>query len=181
VVSAFEGIVRYAQYNTGGFGNCVVVRHTNGLETVYGHLSKIMVDENQYVQGGETLGLGGTTGNSSGPHLHFETRYKDFTINPEMYFDVQTGKLLSDELELKRSELSTQRYPSKSYVKAHGKRKKYHTRARGGKKLGKNKGKTPTKNNTKKTSSKKSKLKVKAGGHKNTANAHKKTSKKKSR
>lgn len=112
VVSAFNGVVRYAQFNSGGYGNCVVVRHTNGLETIYGHLSKIDVIENQYVQAGELLGLGGTTGHSSGPHLHFETRYKDFAIDPEQYYNTETGVLLSKTLVLDKKELNANRYPS---------------------------------------------------------------------
>jgi murein DD-endopeptidase MepM/ murein hydrolase activator NlpD len=112
VVSAFNGVVRYAQFNSGGFGNCVVVRHTNGLETIYGHLSKIDVFENQYVQAGELLGLGGSTGHSSGPHLHFETRYKDFAIDPEQYYNTETGVLLSKTLVLDKKELNANRYPS---------------------------------------------------------------------
>ena len=91
VVSAFNGVVRYAKFNSSGFGNCVVVRHLNGLETVYGHLSKISVSENQYVQAGELVGLGGTTGRSNGPHLHFEIRDKqERPINPMLFgFDIK--------------------------------------------------------------------------------------------
>jgi murein DD-endopeptidase MepM/ murein hydrolase activator NlpD len=117
VVAAFNGIVRYARFNSSGFGNCVVVRHLNGLETVYGHLSKINVSEDQYVQAGELVGLGGTTGRSSGPHLHFETRYKDFSIDPETYADVRTSKLLSDTFVLYKSALQAIRYPTASVSK----------------------------------------------------------------
>lgn len=112
VVSAFNGVVRYAKFNSGGFGNCVVVRHTNGLETIYGHLSKIEVVENQYVQAGELLGLGGSTGHSSGPHLHFETRYKDFAIDPEQYYNTETGVLLSKTLVLHKKDLNANKYTS---------------------------------------------------------------------
>ena len=117
VVSAFNGVVRYARFNSSGFGNCVVVRHLNGLETVYGHLSKISVSENQYVQAGELVGLGGTTGRSNGPHLHFETRYKDFSIDPETYADVRSSKLLSDTFVLYKSSLQAIRYPTASVSK----------------------------------------------------------------
>lgn len=122
VVSAFNGVVRYARFNSSGFGNCVVVRHLNGLETVYGHLSKISVSENQYVQAGELVGLGGTTGRSNGPHLHFETRYKDFSIDPETYANVRTGELLSDIFILEKSSLQAIRYPTGAVSK---KNKKY--------------------------------------------------------
>ena len=139
VVSAFDGVVRYARFNAAGFGNCVVVRHLNGLETVYGHLSKISVAENQFVNGGELLGLGGTTGRSNGPHLHFETRYKDFSIDPELYVDVKKGELISDTLTISKATLQALKYPSvvvryrkgrysKSYLKK-GTSKKYAKKA----------------------------------------------------
>lgn len=100
VVAAFDGIVRYAQYNKSGFGNCVIIRHLNGLETVYAHLSKIDVQPNSFVTSGQSIGLGGNTGHSKGPHLHFETRYKDFSFDPEMYINVSTQSLKTDTLFL---------------------------------------------------------------------------------
>lgn len=133
VVAAFNGIVRYAQYNSGGYGNCVVIRHTNGLETIYGHLSQVNVQVNQYVQAGEFLGLGGTTGHSSGPHLHFETRYKDFAIDPEQYYNTETGQLLSNTLVLEKDELNTNRYPS-GKAKKHKKGKKSKRKKKAAKK-----------------------------------------------
>lgn len=96
VYSAFSGKVRYSKYNDGGFGNLVVVRHYNGLETFYAHLSKRLVMPNQEVKVGEPLGLGGTTGHSSGPHLHFEVRFYDGPINPEEIIDFE-GKYLKRE------------------------------------------------------------------------------------
>jgi murein DD-endopeptidase MepM/ murein hydrolase activator NlpD len=160
VVAAFDGVVRYAQFNSGGFGNCVVVRHTNGLETVYAHLSKIMVSVNQYVQGGETVGLGGTTGNSSGPHLHFETRYKDFPIDPETYFDFKNGKLISDKLVIDKNSLSSERYPSgATSSKKYSKRSKAGSKSKygkkGSKKNVKKSGKKSTKSGSKKSSTNK--------------------------
>jgi LysM repeat protein len=100
VLAAFDGIVRYAQFNKSGFGNCIVIRHLNGLETVYAHLSKIDVQPNQFVTSGQSIGLGGNTGHSFGPHLHFETRYKDFSFDPELYIDVKTQSLKTDTLFL---------------------------------------------------------------------------------
>lgn len=70
--AAFSGKVRMVKYERRGYGKYVVIRHENGLETVYGHLSKQIVDENQYVEAGEPIGLGGNTGRSTGSHLHFE-------------------------------------------------------------------------------------------------------------
>lgn len=82
---AMDGKVRFAQYY-GGYGNCIVVRHNNGLETVYAHLSKIIVQPNTYVYSGQVIGKGGNTGRSYGSHLHFEVRYKNNAINPEYIF-----------------------------------------------------------------------------------------------
>lgn len=75
--AAFSGKVRMVKYERRGYGKYVVIRHENGLETVYGHLSKQIVDENQYVEAGEPIGLGGNTGRSTGSHLHFRTRSWD--------------------------------------------------------------------------------------------------------
>lgn len=89
VRSAFNGVVRVAEGSskTGGYGNLVIVRHDNGLETYYGHLSKILVKENEPVRAGEVIGLGGSTGRSTGPHLHFETRYMGKAFDPERVVD----------------------------------------------------------------------------------------------
>jgi murein DD-endopeptidase MepM/ murein hydrolase activator NlpD len=93
VVSAFDGMVRIAKTQRGGYGEYVVVRHNNGLETVYGHLNKILVAEGQQVRAGETLGEGGNTGRSTGPHLHFEVRYLGQAINPRDMVDFADGRL----------------------------------------------------------------------------------------
>jgi hypothetical protein len=98
VVSAFSGKVRYAKYNEAGFGNLVIVRHHNGLETLYAHLSKILVAPNQEVKAGEPLGLGGNTGRSRGSHLHFETRLYDVPMNPEQIIDFEKGELRDENL-----------------------------------------------------------------------------------
>lgn len=84
--SAFNGKVRVAG-SMGGYGNVIVVRHSNGMETVYGHLSKHLVTAGQYVKAGEVIGLGGNTGRSTGPHLHFETRFFGVAVNPAEIFD----------------------------------------------------------------------------------------------
>jgi murein DD-endopeptidase MepM/ murein hydrolase activator NlpD len=81
VYSAFEGKVRYAAYND-SYGNCVVVRHPNGLETYYAHLDKLGVASGDYVQAGDYLGTGGNTGRSRGSHLHFEVRFLGVPIDP---------------------------------------------------------------------------------------------------
>ena len=87
VRAAFSGKVRLTKYNAGGYGYYVVVRHDNGMETVYGHLSRFLVKPNQRVKAGEAIALGGNTGRSTGPHLHFETRYMGIPINPEAIID----------------------------------------------------------------------------------------------
>ena len=87
VRAAFDGVVRYAQFNKHGYGNLVVIRHYNGLETWYGHLDRIYVQANQTVKSGEYIGAGGRTGRAYADHLHFETRYHDKPMDPQMIFD----------------------------------------------------------------------------------------------
>ena len=105
VRSAFDGIVRVAEGSsrTGGYGNLIVVRHPNGLETYYGHLSQILVEENEVVSAGEVIGLGGRTGRSTGPHLHFETRYMGKAFDPERVVDVPGDSLRCDTLVIYKS------------------------------------------------------------------------------
>jgi murein DD-endopeptidase MepM/ murein hydrolase activator NlpD len=105
VVSAFDGMVRIAKANSGGYGNVVIVRHTNGLETVYGHLSKINVEVGQPVTAGEILGLGGNTGRSYGSHLHFEIRYLGQALDAEDFIDFAKGELKSYEFTLRKSDV----------------------------------------------------------------------------
>ncbi len=99
VKAAFEGVVRISQYD-GDYGHVVVIRHNNGLETLYGHLSKRKVKEGDKVEAGEVIGLGGNTGRSTGSHLHFEARYKGEPINPNSLIEWETGYLCHDTLQL---------------------------------------------------------------------------------
>ncbi len=85
--AAFDGKVRLTKYERKGYGYYVVLRHTNDLETVYGHLSKFLVEPDQYVRAGDPIALAGNTGRSFGSHLHFETRYMGYAINPAAIFD----------------------------------------------------------------------------------------------
>ena len=96
IVAAFDGKVRVVRYDAGGYGNYVVIRHNNGLETIYGHLSKQLVSSNQDVKAGEAIGLGGNTGRSFGSHLHFETRIAGEPINPELLFDFPAQDVTAD-------------------------------------------------------------------------------------
>ncbi|MBR1549383.1 MAG: RNA polymerase factor sigma-54 [Bacteroidales bacterium] len=99
---AFPGVVRVAA-RMGGYGNCIVVRHPNGLETLYGHLSKINVQPNQPVAAGDIIGLGGSTGNSTGPHLHFECRFLYQTFDPEWILDFTNYSLRTRRLHLDKT------------------------------------------------------------------------------
>ncbi|MDR3251526.1 MAG: peptidoglycan DD-metalloendopeptidase family protein, partial [Tannerella sp.] len=91
VRAAFGGKVRIKSFERGGYGYYLVLRHPNGLETVYGHLSKFIARENQIVHAGQAIGLGGNTGNSRGSHLHFETRFLGKDINPAELIDFANG------------------------------------------------------------------------------------------
>lgn len=106
IYATFSGRVRISQYNRGGYGNLVVIRHDNGLETYYGHLSERMVEPNQWVEAGQVIGLGGSTGRSTGPHLHFETRYYGQSFDPERLIDFKSGTLCRETFLLKRSYFS---------------------------------------------------------------------------
>jgi murein DD-endopeptidase MepM/ murein hydrolase activator NlpD len=99
---AFDGVVRMARRYS-GYGNCVVVRHYNGLETLYGHLSKIKVKVNQQVSAGDVIGLGGHTGRATCNHLHFETRFQGKAFNPKQLINFDTYSLLSDTFTVTKS------------------------------------------------------------------------------
>lgn len=94
--AAFSGKVRIVNYEAKGYGNYVVIRHYNGLETIYGHMSKNLVEENQTVRAGEAIGLGGNTGRSTGSHLHFETRLCGVALNPALMFDFRNQDVTGD-------------------------------------------------------------------------------------
>jgi hypothetical protein len=100
--AAFNGIVRYAKFNENGYGNLVIIRHYNGLETYYAHLSKLLVVANQEVKAGDVIGLGGNTGKSYGDHLHFEIRLLGNAINPEEIIDFNNNVLRNENLLIHR-------------------------------------------------------------------------------
>ena len=100
--AAFSGKVRMVKYERRGYGQYIVIRHDNGLETIYGHLSKQLVSEDQYVEAGEVIGLGGNTGRSTGSHLHFETRFLGQAINPALLFDFEKQDIVTESYLFKK-------------------------------------------------------------------------------
>lgn len=94
--SAFDGKVRMASYQRRGYGHYIVIRHNNGIETVYAHLSKKLVIQDQNVKAGQPIGLGGNTGRSSGAHLHFETLLAGKNLNPALMFDFEKQDVTGD-------------------------------------------------------------------------------------
>jgi len=104
VYAAFSGKVRLSKYYS-GYGNLVIIRHENGLETFYAHLSKREVESGEWVEAGQEIGLGGSTGRSSGAHLHFETRYMGYAFDPQWLIDFESGTLRHRLFTLKRQYL----------------------------------------------------------------------------
>lgn len=95
VLCAFKGKVRIIDYEPRGYGHYIVIRHDNGLETVYAHLNEVLIKLNQNVKAGELIAYGGNTGHSTGPHLHFETRYIGNAINPAHIINFSTGHVIA--------------------------------------------------------------------------------------
>ena len=106
IYATFDGRVRITKYYRGGYGNLIVLRHDNGLETYYGHLSEILVKPEQWVTAGQIIGYGGSTGRSTGPHLHYEMRYKGQSFDAERLIDFATGTLRRETFLLKRTYFS---------------------------------------------------------------------------
>ncbi|MCD8288195.1 MAG: peptidoglycan DD-metalloendopeptidase family protein [Porphyromonadaceae bacterium] len=96
VRTAFAGQVRFTNYERRGYGYYIVIRHANGLETVYGHLSRFLVKEGDIVKVGEPIALGGNTGRSTGSHLHFEIRFLGLDLNPNELFDFQNNTIRNE-------------------------------------------------------------------------------------
>ena len=108
--AAFSGKVRVVK-NEGarkGYGKYIVIRHYNGLETYYGHLSKWLVEENQEVRAGDPIALGGNTGRSTGSHLHFETRLCGVALNPALMFDFRNQDVTGDFYTFRRSKYAAE-------------------------------------------------------------------------
>lgn len=116
VRAAFSGRVRLTKYERSGYGFYVIVRHENGLETVYGHLSRFLVKPDQYVKAGTPIALSGNTGRSTGPHLHFETRFMGYAINPEAIFDFERRCTITDTYTFTKSTYEDRRTNSSTSV-----------------------------------------------------------------
>lgn len=126
VKCCFDGKVRIAQRSK-TYGYVVVIRHNNGLETYYAHLSKLMVKPGQDIEAGMVLGLGGNTGHSHGSHLHFEVRFKGQPIDPNYIIDFKNHTLRTDTVYLTKSNFKylTQTYKVRHYSKK--KKKTWYT------------------------------------------------------
>jgi murein DD-endopeptidase MepM/ murein hydrolase activator NlpD len=130
VVTAFDGVVRMSKFYH-GYGNMVVVRHPNGLETLYGHLSKVLVEAGQSIKAGEIVGLGGNTGHSFGSHLHFEIRFMGQPIDPAKFisfenFSLVNNEVLIDETLFQSNKLVKKQKNGKSTVHEHIAHVKYY-------------------------------------------------------
>ncbi len=117
IYAAFDGKVRLTNFEAKGYGNYVILRHPNGLETVYGHLNKFLVKPNQSVRAGDPIALGGSTGRSTGPHLHWETRYMGYAINPQAIADIPNRRTHGDTYAFSKSTY-TQPASGKTYTAA---------------------------------------------------------------
>ena len=100
VRAAFDGVIRISKWDGGGYGNYLLVRHYNGIETLYGHLSKPLLPVGTFVKAGQVIGLGGSTGRSTGSHLHFEVRYEGNPINPTLMYDFPDHKLRDENFTI---------------------------------------------------------------------------------
>ena len=100
VRATYDGVVRINAWDGGGYGNYILVRHYNGLETIYGHMSKALAPVGTFVKAGQLIGYGGSTGRSSGSHLHFEVRYQGNPINPALMYDFPGYKLRNDNFTI---------------------------------------------------------------------------------
>ena len=123
IYAAFDGKVRITNFQRRGYGHYVVVRHNNGIETLYAHLSKKLVKVNQNVKAGDPIGLGGNTGRSSGSHLHFETILMGKSIDPALLFDFKNQSVTGDYYMYRKP---GSKYVENGKVKIAGPESKYH-------------------------------------------------------
>lgn len=123
IYAAFDGKVRITSYQRRGYGHYIVIRHNNGIETLYAHLSKKLVKVNQNVKAGDPIGLGGNTGRSSGAHLHFETILMGKSLDPALMFDFKNQRVTGDSYIYRRP---GSKYIENGKVKIAGPEPKYH-------------------------------------------------------
>ena len=128
VVAAFEGKVRVRQYEKRGYGYYLVLRHPNGLETVYGHLSKFLVYEDDTVEAGQPIALGGNTGRSTGPHLHFECRFLGQAIDPADIVDFNNFCTYDDSYLFEKYKVNTISIHNNKYTARDSSIKYHHVR-----------------------------------------------------
>ena len=131
--AAFEGKVRITAYQRNGYGHYVVIRHTNGIETLYAHMSRILVDENETVKVGQPIGLGGNTGRSTGSHLHFETILMGMSIDPALLFDFPGQKVTGDSYVFRKADPKHSQKLKGSGIKSKDKDKVRAKATKGGK------------------------------------------------
>ena len=137
VYAAFSGRVRLTNYERRGYGYYIILRHENELETVYGHLSKFLVEDGQDVKEGQPIALGGNTGRSYGAHLHFETRYMGYAINPAAIFDFKNKTTHTDVYTFNKKTFKQSRNYTPSKYSASSGNDKATYRVRQGDNLGK--------------------------------------------
>ncbi|MBO7193397.1 MAG: peptidoglycan DD-metalloendopeptidase family protein [Bacteroidaceae bacterium] len=123
IYAAFDGKVRITSYQRRGYGHYIVIRHNNGIETLYAHLSKKLVKVNQNVKAGDPIGLGGNTGRSSGAHLHFETILMGKSLDPALMFDFKNQRVTGDSYIYRKP---GSKYIENGKVKIAGPEPKYH-------------------------------------------------------
>ena len=123
IYAAFDGKVRVTSYQRRGYGHYIVIRHNNGIETLYAHLSKKLVKANQNVKAGDPIGLGGNTGRSSGSHLHFETILMGKSLDPALMFDFKNQGMTGEHYMYRKP---GSKYIENGKVKIAGPEKKYH-------------------------------------------------------
>ncbi|GHV58065.1 peptidase [Bacteroidia bacterium] len=136
IYAAFNGKVRVKNYERRGYGYYIVLRHPNGLETVYGHLSKFLIEQNENVKAGQPIALGGNTGRSSGPHLHFEFRFLGNAINPAEIVDFNEWAIKDDQYLFVKAKSDNNYGLSSSKYLANGNNKIQYHRIRSGDTLG---------------------------------------------
>ncbi len=130
IYAAFDGKVRLTAYERKGYGNYVILRHPNGLETVYGHLNKTLVKPDETVRAGDPIALGGSTGRSTGPHLHFETRFMGYAINPAAIFDFANQTTHTDSYAFSKSTYTKGRNYAPSNTLAQAERENPYKKAK---------------------------------------------------